>query len=61
MIYTFVPFHDNNRWTNSHQEVVIEKIIEDSIGKGLEGIVGVRQSVRGQVTESILAVIYQTV
>ena len=41
--------------------VVVTKI-EDSIRKGLEGIVSIRHSVRGnQVTESYLAVIHQTV
>ena len=41
--------------------VVFEKI-EDSIGKGFEGIVRVHYSVRGNhVTESCLAVSHQTV
>ena len=44
--------------------MVIKAVVvkEDSIGKGLEGIVRVRHSVRdNQVTESYLAVIHQTV
>ena len=40
-------------------KAVVVKKIEDSIRKGLEGIVRVRHSVR--CTESYLAVIHQTV
>ena len=43
-------------------KAIVVKKIEDSIRKGLEGIVSIRHSVRGnQVTESYLAVIHQTV